>query len=65
MNEDKKKALREAAEFGAEYFTALIEQGLTRNDAMDMANNFALMYLVTTGVIKIAKPDEPKEPWQK
>lgn len=62
-DDEKKQAIKEAAEFGAAYYTALIEERMTRDDAMAMANNFVIMFLLTRGVIQ--SPPDNKEPWQK
>ena len=62
--DDKRAALTEAAQLGAAYFTALIEERLARADAMDMANNFALMFLVTKGVITAKPPTVEGDEWK-
>lgn len=64
MNSDEKKViLAEAAELAAAYFTNLIEQRLARNDALDMTNNFVLMFLATKGVI-VSAPRVEGDEWK-
>lgn len=63
MEGEKHKAIQEAANLGAAYFSALIEERMTRDDAISMANSFVIMFLSTKGIIKM-EPPEPREPWK-
>jgi hypothetical protein len=59
----KKAVIREMAPLIAEFFTSLIEQRMTRDDAMSIVNNFVLLVLITRGVVpRVDEP--PPEPWQ-
>lgn len=63
--EEKAEKIRDAAKLGAAFFTELIEQRVTRDDAMSMVNSMVVMFLITEGVIRNPNATEPPEPWQK
>lgn len=62
---ERRAAIRQAAEVGAEYFKALVSEGLSKDDAIQMANNVVTMFLSSKGVLVFGDFGSDKEDWQK